>query len=227
MAEEKLNVATIDLGTSPSPANVIFDALRQAILHGKLAEGASLRQDALARMFNVSRIPVREALQRLEATGLAASVRYRGVVVKGLNPDEIREIFEFRALLEPDVIRLSVPHQSAKTLEDAAELYERFSTETNPALWSDLNTLFHGALYRDCNRPYYLWVVARSNDLVQRYVRHQLELTDGMAEANKQHADILRACQMRDPDLAAARTRHHILYACERLIDFVSKSRPG
>lgn len=225
MAEEKLDVAAIDLGTSPSPSDVIFDALRQAIVHGKLAEGASLRQDALARMFNVSRIPVREALQRLEAAGLAASVRYRGVVVKGLNPEEIREIFEFRALVEPDVIRLAVPNQSSKTLRDASELYERFSRETNPALWSDLNKLFHGALYRDCKRPYYLWVVARSNDLVQRYVRHQLELTDGMAEANKQHADILNACKKKDPDLAAEHTRQHILYACDQLLDFVSKGR--
>ena len=219
----KPKIGAVDLGTAPSPSDIIFNALRESIVHGRLAEGETLRQDAIARMFNVSRIPVREALQRLEATGLAASARYRGMVVKGLNPDEIREIFEFRALVEPDVIRFAVPHQTEQSLRDASELYERFSTEPDPASWSDLNRLFHAALYRDCNRPYYLSVVARSNDLVERYIRHQLEWTQGMDRANREHQAILDACKAKDADKAAELTRQHILDACETLLAFISR----
>ena len=69
MVRNGLKVEAFDIGKRGSSSDVVFDALRDAIIRGQLAEGEILRQDTIAQMFNVSRIPVREALQRLEAQG--------------------------------------------------------------------------------------------------------------------------------------------------------------
>ncbi|MEO6984261.1 MAG: GntR family transcriptional regulator, partial [Paralcaligenes sp.] len=94
-------VSVVDLGKAASAADVIYGALRDAIIRGEMPEGETLRQDNIAQIFNVSRIPVREALKLLESQGLATSVRYKGVVVASMSTREISEIFEFRALIEP------------------------------------------------------------------------------------------------------------------------------
>src|SRR3546814_14350678 len=79
------------------------------ILSGELPDGTPLRQDALAENKSTSRIPVREALSRLESEGLVASFPHRGYVVTGLSRAEIEELFDLRSLLEPELIRFALP----------------------------------------------------------------------------------------------------------------------
>src|SRR5580704_18148522 len=124
-----LKVNATNIAQMASASDVIFEALREAINSGDLAEGETLRQDQIARLFNVSRIPVREALTRLEEHGLVETQRYRGAVVTSLSPKEIAEIFEFRALLEPQVIQHSVARMSAETLDTAKAYCKAFATE--------------------------------------------------------------------------------------------------
>jgi DNA-binding GntR family transcriptional regulator len=219
------NLRTADLGASASSSDVIHDALRDAIIRGQIAEGETLRQDTIARMFNVSRIPVREALKRLEAQGLVTSTRYKGVVVTPLSIVEIVEIFEFRALLEPAVIEMAVPRISAASLEQAQRYCDEFVAETDPARWGDLNRLFHSALYKDCGRQYHLSVIAATNDRIERYIRAQLDLTYGKQRADTEHQAIMDACRKGDARLAAALTRNHIVHASKSLIAFLEDDR--
>ncbi len=83
-----------------SLAAAVVERLRDKILHGELGEGEQLRQDAIAAEFQISRIPVREALSHLAAEGLITIVANRGAVVSALSPDEIMQLFETRAVLE-------------------------------------------------------------------------------------------------------------------------------
>ncbi len=103
-------------------------------MHGDMQDGEVLRQDQIASLFNVSRIPVREALARLEAQGLVTNHRYKGAVVTALSVEEIAETFEFRALVEPEVIRRSVLRMSAEALAEAEAHCAAFSSETDPGL---------------------------------------------------------------------------------------------
>ncbi|TBW41038.1 GntR family transcriptional regulator [Siculibacillus lacustris] len=215
----------IDIGQMASASAVIYDSLREAINAGDLAEGQSLRQDAIAKLFNVSRIPVREALTRLEEQGLVVTQRYRGAVVARQSVEEIAEIFEFRALLEPEVIARSVERMSAATLERARAACEAFAAEREPGRWGDLNRAFHATLYEDAGRPYYLQVVNAALDRVDRHLRAQLVLTDGMDQARREHLAIFEACARRDAVTAARLTRDHILDAGRALIDFLTASR--
>src|SRR5277367_5524750 len=93
-----------------SLAAAVVERLRDKILHGELREGEQLRQDAIAAEFQISRIPVREALSHLAAEGLITIVANRGAVVSALSPDEIMQLFETRAVLECYMLRQAIPN---------------------------------------------------------------------------------------------------------------------
>ena len=112
--------------SGPIPAHlaraVIEETLRNAILDGRLPCGTAIRQEALAKLFGVSRMPVREALRQLEAQGLLQVVQYKGAVVAPLIEDNSLETYELRFLLEAQALRLSVPHLNDDDFQ-AARLY--------------------------------------------------------------------------------------------------------
>lgn len=218
---------SVDVRQTASAADIIFAALRKAIVEGDLKEGEHLRQDHIARLFNASRIPVREALTRLEQDGLVTTERYKGTVVAGLSVPEIEEIFEFRALVEGETIRLAVPLMTAEMLDEAERWCRAFATEPDPSKWGEINRNFHYSLYRASARPYYLQIVGTSLDRIDRYLRAQLTLTDGMARARKDHDAILEACKKRDADEACRLTRIHILDASASLTAFLTAQRAG
>ena len=204
----KLN--SVDISRTASAATIVFEALRKAIIEGELKDGEPLRQDEIARMFNTSRIPVREAISRLEEQGLVKSQRYKGAVVAGLSLEEATEVFDFRALVECEVIRRAVPKMSKDLLAESRAYCEDFAASPNPMDWGDLNRKFHGALYSACALPYHISVVDNAMDRIDRYLRAQLVMSDGMERANIEHLAILEACEMGDADRAAALTLDHI-----------------
>lgn len=87
----------------------IRDVLVARILDGTYVAGTQLKELILAREFNVSQAPIREALRELEGSGLVTSERYRGTRVRGADLDEMRESYELRATLEARAIELGVP----------------------------------------------------------------------------------------------------------------------
>src|SRR5829696_1672199 len=89
--------------------DLIADSLREDILRGTIPPGQPLRQEELARRFGVSRLPVRDALLRLEAEGLVVVFPNRGAFVVSLSAAEVREIYDLRVLLEGDVLERAVP----------------------------------------------------------------------------------------------------------------------
>lgn len=222
---EALRARALGLGRRASSADMVYDTLRDAIIRGEIPEGEALRQESIAQMFRVSRIPVREAMQRLEAQGLVISERFKGVVVASLSPDQISEIFDFRALVEPAVIAMAVPRMAEAALQEAQACCDAFAAETDPARWGDLNRQFHTCLYRDCGKPYFLAVLAKTSDLVERYVRLVLYLTQGIHSAVIEHQGILDACAARDADRAAVLTRRHIEGAKHALLETLRDQR--
>ena len=104
-ARSRLHRAT----TTP---DLIAESLREEILRGALAPGQALRQEELADRFGVSRLPVRDALLRLEAQGLVHVFPNRGAFVISLSADEVTEIYEMRLLLEGDILERAVPRMT-------------------------------------------------------------------------------------------------------------------
>lgn len=205
-----------DAPPDASAAGHIFDALRRAIISGQLADGSALRQEELAARFATSRLPVREALTRLEQHGLVAVKRFSGYTVAALGRAEIEEICAFRALLEGELIQRAVERMAPAALREAKRRCQAFAKETDPTRWGELNRDFHCALYQQAQLPYHLQAVVTALDKTERYLVDQLQLTDGRHQARDEHAAILEACVAGDGKAAARLTRRHILGACER-----------
>src|SRR5262249_26032510 len=109
-----------------SLAAAVLERLRDKILSGELREGEQLRQDAIATEFQISRIPVREALSHLAAEGLITIVANRGAVVSALSPDEIMQLFETRAVLECHMLRCAIPNMKPADFEKADGILKQF-----------------------------------------------------------------------------------------------------
>src|SRR5579864_1592388 len=109
--------------------SAVADKLREQIIRGEIPEGAQLRQDAIATQYQVSRIPVREALRQLDAEGLITIVPNRGAIVPALSPTDIEELFTIRALLEPEILKHSIPRLTDNDLEEAAVVLRRYEGE--------------------------------------------------------------------------------------------------
>ncbi|WP_293575528.1 GntR family transcriptional regulator [Phaeobacter sp.] len=220
-----MKLQPVEIPKDTPAATVVFDALRRAIIEGDLKEGTPLRQDDLARTFNTSRIPVREAISRLEEQGLVKTQRYKGAVVSSLSEQEAREIFDLRALLEPEVIRRAVPRISDTALAQAKDCLIAFSQSSDPMTWGDLNRDFHATLYQEAGLQYHMDVIENAMDRVDSYLRAQLVLSNGSERANEEHIAIWNACAAGDADLAASLTRAHILDACDALMLTLNKMR--
>ena len=205
-----MKLKTMDISATASASSIVFDALRKAIIEGQLEEGEPLRQDEIARLFNTSRIPVREAISRLEEQGLVKTQRYKGAVVAGLSPKETAEVFDLRALVEPEIIRNAVPLMSKELLDDARVKCAAFSSATDPMTYGDLNRDFHETLYSASDLKFFQEIANNAIDRVERQIRAQLVMSNGMERAGREHFAILEACEKGDADLASRLIREHI-----------------
>ena len=200
-----------------SLTSAVAEKLRDQIIRGEIAEGAQLRQDAIATQYRVSRIPVREALRQLEAEGLIAIVPNRGAVVPVLSPEDVEELFTIRALLEPELLKLSIPHLTQADFNQAEAILKKYESELrreeHMGTWGRLNWQFHAILYSRASRPRFLSIIRNVNNSGERYTRLQLYLTHGSSRANEEHRQILDLCRQRDVNAACRLLRQHIQHA--------------
>ena len=223
LARHYMKIKTVNIGQTSSAAMIIFEALRQSIIEGSIKEGEFLRQDEISKLFNTSRIPVREAISRLEEQGLVKIQRYKGAFVAGLSLDDTAEIFDLRALIEPEIIRRAVPLFTDADLLKARKYCEAFGKSTDSAQWGDLNRRFHSALYEPSGLTHHIEAANNAMDRVDSYIRAQLVLSKGIKRANSEHIAILEACENRDADAACKLLKAHIVDAKQSLIENIDQ----
>jgi len=105
----------------------IRDTLVGRILDGTYPAGTQLKELYLAREFDVSQAPIREALRELEGSGLVSSERFRGTRVRGADFAEMRESYEMRIMLETRSVELAAPY-GPQLLEDLGEYLRGMDT---------------------------------------------------------------------------------------------------
>lgn len=214
-----------NLGITPTASEVIAKHLREAIVAGGIAEGEPIRQDDVARLFNVSKIPVREALKRLEAEGLVMFQRNKGALVTRISEPELAQMFEVRVLLEVQAIRLSVPNMTPATFADAERICEAFLGEEDVGRWAELNWQLHACLYEPAQRPFLVSLIRSIHDKLERYLRLQMSLSEGKDRADHEHRDIIAACRAGDAELAARLIETHINGVCQTLYEHLPNRR--
>jgi DNA-binding GntR family transcriptional regulator len=187
--------------------------IRRRILSGEIPDGTPVRQDALAEDFGTSRIPIREALSRLEAEGLVASFPHRGYVVTALSREEIKELFELRAMLEPELIKAAIPNMTRQDFSAAEAILSQYTSDldnNDVHSWGELNTQYHLALYNPSGRKKTIEIVRGLLVNTDRYTRLVITLDNGVANAKEDHGGLLDLCRKGAVNQAVALTRDHI-----------------
>lgn len=207
---------------------VLLEKLRQRILSSGLEEGAQLRQDVLAAEFGVSRIPVREALLQLEGEGLVTLSAHRGYTVTRLSIEEVRELFDLRALVEVDLLRRAIPKMTSADISAAREVLEEFDAVlekgTDEGEWGTLNWRLHSTLYAPARRKRTLKIAQNLSHNAAQYIRLELKLTKSTNKrARVEHSQLVDLCEQRDTAEATRLLNEHILAARDDLVEFLAK----
>ncbi len=194
---------------SDTIADKIYRALSERIVTGDLPAGEKLRQDHIAREFETSHVPVREALLQLEAHGLATSLPRRGTRVSALDPQEIREVVEMRVALELLALSHAVPRMTETDLELAETACVTCDKATDMVSWDLANRAFHMALLRPCAMTRLLDTIA---DLQLAAARHLFASWQHhwQPRPDADHAVLLQAIKQRDTALACDIMRRHL-----------------
>jgi DNA-binding GntR family transcriptional regulator len=198
----------------PIPAHlarsVIEETLRAAILDGRLPCGIALRQQDLADLFGVSRMPVREALRQLEAQALLNVVAHKGAVVAPLVQGDAAETYALRILLESEALRLSVPLLETADLEQAARYIDELESEHDYTEIGRLNRLFHMSLYSKAPNKRLLKLVEDGLNEEERFLRFNLEDMGLGKLSQEDHRVMLRAAVERDVEGSVKLLIHHL-----------------
>lgn len=201
-----------------STADALADAMRDAIMQGALKRGAALKQDELAAKAGVSKIPVREALIKLEAEGLVQFSPNRGAVVVDLSISEVQEITLMRMALETVLLREAIPYLKTPEYSLAAGLLNGIANEPNAFEWVRLDWAFHEALYAAANLPKMLATAKQLYNNLARYIVEFRLIATGL-NSQRQHRAILRASRRKNVGPASSFLENHLQDAGKEIIE--------
>ena len=194
----------------------VQEAILQGMLRGELEPGTWIRQDDLADRLGVSKIPVREALQRLVARGLLRAERNRGIVVPELSADDAEENFGLRRAIEPELLRRAVPRMAGEDLAEAERALGGEGLTPTEANW-----VFHRALSRASGWQRGIALCEVLHAAVAPYVLLYTEKLGWASRSHRQHLEMLEACRAGDAELATATLQRHLDEAATALVEFL------
>ena len=189
--------------------NVMIDQMRDLILRRALVPGQRIRQAEIAEMLNVSRSPIREALQGLEAEGLVTYQRNRGYIVTRLSSALLQQAYRMRELLETEVLQ-SVQWPDLDQLERLNNLQEAL-VESKDSVNNlvRLNREFHFAIFALAQMSLFEEEVGRLWRLTEPYRAVYLVSESTREEIIREHQMILECLTRRDRDLLLILTAQH------------------
>lgn len=204
-----------------------YEQLKAKIIEGHLDPGKRLTEEHLAKELGVSRTPIREALRRLETEGLIKPLAKRGFVVAGGSEEEVKELFEIRAVLEGYSLRVicgSVSEEIFRELNRCIHKAEEALRKDQIEKVFIYNTRFHDTLHNLVvlkGRLHRLIVDMRNN--VLRYRINTLHYPHGGRKAIDGHRKIVLSLRLGDPDLCERLMREHIQEAEADALRFLFK----
>ena len=200
-------------------AEIVYENLRDRIVAGTLGTDVPIRQDAVAAELGMSKIPVREALARLQQVGLLVGRTNRGYVVPPMSVEDIEDIYSLRLAVEPRAAAFAAARADdadRAAAQAALGLLENASAE-DPVQLATCTHNFHAALVRPGNRPLTTQLVERLLVLSARYLVTHLPRSDRGRQPRLEHRSILEAWLARDADSVHLRLAAHIDQALNEL----------
>jgi DNA-binding GntR family transcriptional regulator len=192
-------------------AEKAFISLQEAILTGSLSPGERIPIEDLASALEMSPMPVREAIRRLDALGLVENIPHKGARVTELSIEDLREIYEARLSLEPLAIARAAerftPEDEARARELLAVM--RSSQNVSAALWRAHSEL-HMSLYRASGSS---WLVRLIQPLWESSERYRLAMGTAISSTRRvrPHEVLVQACARHEPERAAFELNNHLI----------------
>ena len=175
--------------------------------------GDRITQQAVAKQCATSRMPVREALKRLQDEGLVNHISHAGARVASLDIAELDEIYLLREQLEPLALAESIPHLTAqdhqRLREEVLEM-EACADPNDPSRWVSVDRRFHLGSYSGAAMPRLLEIVVGLWNRTQQYRRAYSRLPTRFTTAHMEHRLLFDAIARRDPEEASSLSRIHI-----------------
>lgn len=210
-------------------SDVASELIREAILAGRLAPGARLKEQELAQALGISRTPVREALLLLQAEGLIESSPNRGAMVRAYSSEELTDMYELRALLEGHAARLAASRITKDDVSALADSCKRFRkqrlVEDTRGLTTE-NLFFHFTIVRTSGSPKLVELV---QSIIQVplvassfgwYSKHETRRSEDF------HKRIVTALRAGDEGRAERLMKEHIFDGRDYLIARVESAAP-
>ncbi|MFK7879460.1 GntR family transcriptional regulator [Roseobacter sp.] len=206
-------------------AEQIAEALEELVFQGEYEDGQRLDEIKLAEHFNVSRTPIREALQRLVMAGMAEQIPRRGVFVRQPGPVELLEMFETMAELEAACGRFAAVRMTDDGLDRLVnangKCREAVERQDAPGYYLE-NETFHQEIYRGATNSHLHSEVLRLQNRLKPYRRVQLRIRGRMAQSLAEHEEIIEALKSGDSELAAKLLRAHVTVQGEKFQQLIA-----
>lgn len=192
-------------------AEAIAHSIRADIIGGRYESGERLRQVEIAKEYDVSTTPVREAFGLLQRQGLVQLHPQRGASAVVPNKRDLDELYEIRIELECLAVQHSAENFTAEDGVPLRALIAQMRTCTDAEEYVELNHRFHMGIYRVANRTRLYDMIEQLRTSSQAY----LQITSGRAvqlpgDFEHEHDEIVDACEANDPAWAARATREHL-----------------
>lgn len=190
---------------------LVYKALLEAIRAGRLQPGERIREEDVAQSLGVSRTPVREALQHLQARRLVEMAPGRGIVVVEFNTQQVMELYAMREVLEGAAARFAAQHAVGAEIAMMRELLGEFSSsQGDPAKLARINNALHRTIYDAARNRYMQEALNNLEDALSLLRNTTFSLPERFDSADREHRAIVAAIESRDSEGAEAASRLHI-----------------
>ena len=204
---------------------IVYDTIKERLLKGIYSSGERLIAKDLADEFGVSRMPVREALQRLEAaTGLITVIPHRGAVVNSTSEGDIIEIFHMRAVLEGLAARLACSNLSGSDIEKLVKInaeFQEYGEELSSEKFQEPNKRFHGSIWAATRAPRLVATLKLLYDASSGYRYISINIPGRFKGVVREHRSIVAALRRRDAGEAERMVNEHY----RKTLDWLMRSR--
>lgn len=180
--------------------DLITEALKDAILQGEYKGGVQLKQDEIAKQFDVSLIPVREALIQLEGKGLVNCIRNKGAIVTHLSLKEMHSLFELRSVLEVGSIYLMKPYIEPDHLNKLKYMIEKMTSNTHITIYCRHYRLFYQLLCDTAQNEELSNMYENLFVRIERYLMYIYHLMPELMNEESHHKQIVTALEQGHKD---------------------------
>jgi DNA-binding GntR family transcriptional regulator len=205
-----MNFMTTSQTSEVSQGELAYAKLNAAIRNGEFRPGDRLREIDIAKRFDLSRTPVREALRRLEADGIIEHKPRFGAVIRALSHTELVELYEMRLVLERTAAQMAAKHAARAQIDTMTRLNEEMAATDDPMIAAALNQEFHRTIYLSARNRFLLQSARDLSNALILLGPTTLEDEERIADVTAQHQVIVMGIAAGDAEQAGDAAADHL-----------------